>query len=125
MAEALVAGGRPATDAAKAEKHHGRVRVLEWVALHAVALGLGILFLLPFVFLLLTSVMSSEQALTTEYWPREWHWENFGTVFHTEGWLTWWRNSIMYAGLGTLLTLLSSTPIAYALAKMRFAGRNV
>ena len=76
---------------AKAEQRRGRLRVLEWVAMHSVALGLGILFLLPFVFVLLTSVMSSEQALTTEYWPREWHWENYVSVFQTEGFLTWWR----------------------------------
>jgi multiple sugar transport system permease protein len=126
VAGALTADRRRRLSAeAKAEQRRGRLRVLEWVAVHSVALGLGILFLLPFVFVLLTSVMSSEQALTTEYWPREWHWENYVSVVQTEGFLTWWRNSLMYAVLGTFLTLVSSTPIAYALAKMRFAGRNI
>jgi multiple sugar transport system permease protein len=88
-------------------------------------LGLGILFLLPFVFVLLTSVMSDRQALTSQYWPREWHWSNYLDVFQTPGFLTWWRNSLMYAVLGTALTVLSSVPIAYALAKLRFRGRNL
>ena len=100
-------------------------RWLEWVALHSLGLALGILFLLPFVFVLLTSVMSDRQALTTVYWPREWHWDNYLVVVQTPGFLTWWRNSLMYAVLGTLLTVLSSVPIAYALAKLRFRGRNL
>ena len=66
--------------------------------------------------------MSSDQALTTDLWPRTWHWENYAQVFRTEGFLTWWKNSLMYAGLGTALTIVSSTPVAYALAKMRFRG---
>ncbi|MCL2730897.1 MAG: carbohydrate ABC transporter permease, partial [Actinomycetia bacterium] len=38
---------------------------------------------------------------------------------------TWWRNTLLYAVGGTLLTLVSSLPVAYALAKFRFRGRNV
>lgn len=38
------------------------------------------------------------------------------------GFLTWWRNTLLYAGLGTLLTVISSVPVAYALAKFRFRG---
>jgi multiple sugar transport system permease protein len=100
-------------------------RFLEWVAVHSLGLGLGILFLLPFVFVLLTSVMSDRQALTSELWPQDWHWDNYLEVFQTPGFLVWWRNSLMYAVLGTILTVLSSVPIAYALAKLRFRGRNL
>jgi multiple sugar transport system permease protein len=121
----MLAGPRKATGAVKSDEWRRRIGVLEWIGLHAVGLGLALVFVLPFVFLLLTSVMSSDQALTTDLWPRTWHWENYAQVFHTEGFLTWWKNSLMYAGLGTALTIVSSTPVAYALAKMRFTGRNV
>jgi multiple sugar transport system permease protein len=46
-------------------------------------------------------------------------------VWHTPGFTTWWRNTLVYAVLGTALTLLSSIPVAYALAYFRFRGRNV
>ena len=120
-----LAGPRRTAGAVKADQWRHRIGALEWVGLHAVGLGLAVVFVLPFVFLLLTSVMSSDQALTTDLWPRTWHWENYAQVFRTEGFLTWWKNSLMYAGLGTALTIVSSTPVAYALAKMRFTGRNV
>lgn len=119
------AGPRSAAGAVKADQWRRRIGALEWIGLHAVGLGLAIVFVLPFVFLLLTSVMSSDQALTTDLWPRTWHWENYAQVFRTDGFLTWWKNSLVYAGLGTALTIVSSTPVAYALAKMRFTGRNI
>jgi multiple sugar transport system permease protein len=39
---------------------------LEWVALHSFAVALGLLFVLPFVFLVLTAVMSDQQSLTRD-----------------------------------------------------------
>ncbi|GAA5090463.1 carbohydrate ABC transporter permease [Nocardia iowensis] len=98
---------------------------LNWVAVHSLAIAAALLFLLPFVFLFLTSVMSDRQALTTDLWPASWHWDNYVKVWETPGFLTWWRNTLLYAAAGTALTLLSSIPVAYALAKFRFRGRNL
>jgi multiple sugar transport system permease protein len=102
-----------------------RRRVLEWVALHSFAVALGLLFVLPFVFILLTALMSDQQSLTRDLWPSPFAWHNLVDVWHTPGFATWWRNTIVYAVAGTALTLLSSLPVAYALAYFRFRGRNV
>ncbi|MFH8632860.1 carbohydrate ABC transporter permease [Streptomyces lydicus] len=101
-----------------------RSRLLHWIAVHAVAVAAALFFLLPFVFVFLTSVMSDNQAMSGELWPHEWHWSNYLTVFRTPGFLDWWKNSLLYAGLGTLLTVCSAVPVAYALAKFRFRGRR-
>ncbi|MCD9141690.1 carbohydrate ABC transporter permease [Streptomyces albireticuli] len=97
---------------------------LHWIAVHTTAVAAALFFVLPFVFVLLTSVMSDAQAMSGELWPHEWRWSNYAEVFRTPGFLTWWRNSLLYAGLGTLLTVCSSVPVAYALAKFRFRGRR-
>jgi multiple sugar transport system permease protein len=102
-----------------------RRQLLEWVALHAFAVALGLLFVLPFVFLVLTALMSDQQSLTRDLWPHPFAWHNLVDVWHTPGFTTWWRNTLVYAVLGTALTLLSSIPVAYALAYFRFRGRNV
>ncbi|WP_225729101.1 MULTISPECIES: carbohydrate ABC transporter permease [unclassified Nocardia] len=99
--------------------------VLSWVATHSLAIAAALLFLMPFVFLFLTSVMSDRQALTSDLLPAEWHWGNYVKVWRTPGFLTWWRNTLVYATAGTALTLLSSIPVAYALAKFRFRGSNL
>ncbi|MFD9909603.1 carbohydrate ABC transporter permease [Streptomyces sp. NPDC059063] len=118
--QAATPAGRRSPAAARAR----RKRVLHWIAVHSVALAVALLFVLPFVFVFLTSVMSDSQAMSGDLWPSSWHWENYRTVFETEGFLTWWRNSLMYAGLGTLFTVCSAIPVAYALAKFRFRGRR-
>ncbi|MFI5957410.1 carbohydrate ABC transporter permease [Cryptosporangium sp. NPDC051539] len=102
-----------------------REDALVWIATHALAIGLALLFVLPIVFLLLTSVMSDRQALDGTFWPRSWQWSNYENVFRTPGFLIWWRNSLVYAGVGTALTLLSSLLPAVALAKFRFRGANL
>ncbi|MFG2892818.1 carbohydrate ABC transporter permease [Streptomyces sp. NPDC048248] len=101
-----------------------RSRLLHWIAVHAVAITAALFFVLPFVFVFLTSVMSDDQAMSGELWPHQWHWSNYVTVFRTPGFLDWWKNSLMYAGLGTLFTVCSAVPVAYALAKFRFRGRR-
>lgn len=102
-----------------------RQRFLEWVWLHALAIALGLLFVMPFVFLVLTALMTDQQSLTRDLWPHPFAWHNLVDVWHTPGFATWWRNTIVYAVSGTALTLVSSIPVAYALAYFRFRGRNI
>ena len=108
-----------------AEAASQRRAALEWVALHAVAIAVALFFVLPFVFVALTSLMSDQQTLTRNLWPATWQWRNFVDVWGTAGFATWWRNTIVYATSGTVLTVVSSIPVAYALAKFRFRGRNL
>jgi multiple sugar transport system permease protein len=98
---------------------------LEWIGLHAIAIALALLFLLPFVFIALTALMSDDQTLTRDLWPQTWQWHNLVETWHTPGFTTWWRNTIVYAVAGTILTLLSSFPVAYALARFKFRGRSL
>jgi multiple sugar transport system permease protein len=47
-------------------------------------------------------------------------WRGFGGVTFT----TFYRNSIIYAGLGTLGSVVSSAVVAFGFARIRFPGRN-
>ncbi|RVU24268.1 carbohydrate ABC transporter permease [Streptomyces antnestii] len=114
----------PARVSGPAAARARRKRVLHWIAVHCVAIAVALLFVLPFVFVFLTSVMSDSQAMSGDLWPHAWHWENYKAVFATDGFLDWWKNSLLYAGLGTLFTVCSAIPVAYALAKFRFRGRR-
>ncbi|MFI6103007.1 carbohydrate ABC transporter permease [Streptomyces sp. NPDC051310] len=102
-----------------------RRAVLHWIGVHALGVAAALFFVLPFVFLFLTSLMSDSQALTRDLVPDTWEWGNYARVWETPGFLTWWRNTLLYAGLGTVLTVVSSVPVAYALAKFRFRGQRL
>jgi multiple sugar transport system permease protein len=98
---------------------------LVWIAQHSIAIALSIMFLAPVVYLLLISLMTSDQALTSNYWPRTWHPENYVEVFRKTPLPTYLLNTTLYAVLATGFMLLASVPAAYALAKLKWRGRNL
>lgn len=110
---------------AVANKTLRRKRWLLWVAQHSIAIALSVMFLGPIALLILTSFMSGQQALTSDYWPRSWHPENYAEVFSRVPMVKYLLNSMLYAGLATTFMLLSSIPAAYALSRLRWRGRNI
>ncbi|HEX8854109.1 MAG TPA: carbohydrate ABC transporter permease [Thermoleophilaceae bacterium] len=102
-----------------------RRRFLVAVAEHSVLIGLAIAFLAPFVFIVLTSVMTDHQSLSTNLWPQPAKFSNYSQVFKDAPLLTYAGNTFLYATLATVGMLISSVPVAYALACMRWRGRNV
>jgi multiple sugar transport system permease protein len=101
-----------------------RRRVLMAVANHSVAIALSVGFLLPFVFILATALMTTQQALSPSIWPHPFRWSNFGQVFTSFPFVRYTLNSLTYAGLATLGVVLSCVPVAYALSRMRWRGRQ-
>ena len=98
---------------------------LAWIARHSIAIVLTIMFATPVVYLVLLSLMTSDQALTSNYWPDSWHPGNYLQVFRVTPLPRYLLNTVIYAVLATAFMLLSSVPAAYALAKLRFRGRNL
>jgi multiple sugar transport system permease protein len=102
-----------------------RRRFLIAVANQSLLIAAAIAFLLPFVFISLTALMSDNQALSAKLWPHPFVWSNFTDVFTKAPLWRWTLNTMLYSGLATLGLLLSSIPVAYALARLRWRGRNV
>ena len=101
-----------------------RRRFLMGVAEHSILIAGAIAFLAPFVFIAATAVMTHDQALSQDLWPSPFQWGNFTEVFHTAPLVRWALNTAMYAGLATLGVLVSSIPVAYALSRLRWRGRD-
>jgi len=99
-------------------------RLIGTVGRHALLIAGAVVFLMPFVFIVLTSLMTNDQALSDRLWPDPFQPSNFVDVFHQAPILRWTLNTTIYAGLATLGVLVSSIPVAYALAKLRWRGRN-
>jgi multiple sugar transport system permease protein len=101
-----------------------RRRFLVAVADHSILIVFAIAFLAPLVFITLTALMTDDQALTPTLWPHPFQWSNFIEVFRQAPLWRWILNTMMYAGLATLGVLVSSIPVAYALSKIRWRGRD-
>jgi multiple sugar transport system permease protein len=101
-----------------------RRRFLLAVGNHSLLIAASIIFLAPFVFIVLPAFMTNAQALSPELWPQPFRWQNFIDVFRK---IPLWRyalNSLLYGGLATLFLLMSSIPVAYALSRLRWRGRD-
>jgi multiple sugar transport system permease protein len=91
---------------------------------HSLAIALSLIFLAPFVFVFLTSLMTRHQALSPKLWPHPFVWSNYTAIFHLfPAWQYVW-NSFVYASLSTIGVVLSSVPVAYALSRMHWRGRQ-
>jgi multiple sugar transport system permease protein len=94
------------------------------VATHSLLIVAAIVFLLPFVFIVLTSLMTSHQALSPRLWPEPFAWHNYVDVFSKAPLWRYALNTLLYGGLATLGLLVSSIPVAYALSRLRWRGRD-
>ena len=100
-------------------------RVLGTVADHALAIAVALCFLLPFAICVITSVMTQNQAGSGALWPNKWAWHNFADVFTAMPFARDLWNTMLYAGLSTTGVVVSSVPVAYALARLSWRGRDV
>ena len=102
-----------------------RRRLLVAVAENSVLIALVIAFLAPLVFIALTSLMTNDQALSPKLWPEPFRLSNYADVFDKAPMLRYALNTAIYSVLATLGMLVSSIPVAYALALLRWRGRQV
>jgi multiple sugar transport system permease protein len=102
-----------------------RQRFLLAVASHSVLIAGAVAFLAPIVFIALTSLMTSNQALSANLWPHPFRFQNFVDVFTKAPLWRWTLNTMIYSCLATIGVIVSSVPVAYALARLRWRGRNL
>jgi len=101
-----------------------RKRVLVAIADHSILIAAALAFVAPLVFITLTALMTNDQALSPKLWPHPFRWDNFVEVFREAPLVRYALNTLLYAGLATLFMLVSSIPVAYALARLRWRGRH-
>lgn len=88
-----------------------------------------VIFLIPYVIMLLGSVKSKAEirSVNPTFFPTEWHWENFVTMWSTPETPLGQNlfSTIIIAVGATLIVVLVALPAAYYTARFRFRGRMV
>ena len=79
-----------------------RRRLLFAIANHSLLIAVAIAFLAPFAFILLTSLMTTNQALSSNLWPHPFRLRNFVDVFTTAPLWRWTLNTLQYSVLATI-----------------------
>ncbi len=104
-------------------------------------LVIGITMMFPFIWMLATSVKTTDPAviaiegasssifpeggnLLTSLFPKVWHWENYRQVFEKVPFARYYYNSLLVAVLVTAGQLLTSSMAAFAFSRIQFRGRD-
>lgn len=113
-------------NASTASGRPGLGSLLGRVALHAVLLGLGLLFALPFVWSLSTSLkpLADLFAVTPNLIPSEWRWENYADVFETVPFGRFYLNTVLVTLARVVGQVFLASLAAFAFARLRFPGRE-
>jgi multiple sugar transport system permease protein len=91
-------------------------------------LSLGaLIMLLPFWWMLVTSVRLPEEVYSfpPDFWPAHWHWENYQKVIAAAPFARFFLNTLVVATVVTLGNLLFSAMAGYSFARLEFKGRDL
>lgn len=94
------------------------------VATHVVLGVLALTMLLPFVWMVLTSLKPLHEVNNINPWPREWVPHNYVAVFEEIPFARYYFNSIFIALWVTFLQVLTSAMAAYAFSRIPWRGRD-
>jgi len=103
-------------------------RIAATAAWEVVLLALGVAMVLPFVWMVTTSLKPRSQVFLypPQFIPRPVMWSNFVEVWTRDvPMVSAYLNSVKITSLVTIGTLLSCSLAAYAFAKIRFPGNNL
>ena len=93
---------------------------------HLALAALSLSLIMPFVWMVLTSLKKIEEVGLETWFPAEFMFENYRTVFTTEGiqFAHWYCNSLFVASWATFLQVFTSALAAFSFARLRWPGRD-
>ena len=102
-------------------------RLLPSTLRHAVLIVASLIFFGPFIWMVLVSFKSAQEALSVPptFLPTEWHPENYTRLFEIAPFGRFYVNTVVVAVLSTAGQVITSLMAGYAFARLRFRGRNL
>ena len=102
-------------------------RVATKLVLYLLLSTFGFIFLLPFLWLVSTSLKPMPQVFIypPEWIPRPFLWSNYPRALTMVPFFTYLQNSVLIAGTTVFGTLISCSLVAYSFARIKWPGRDV
>jgi multiple sugar transport system permease protein len=122
-----ISQARPAPTARPAAGHAARNKAIRTAIAHAALIVLSLLFLTPFLWLVSTSLKPDSQifAFPPVWIPDPVTFQNYVTGLNFIPFLQYLKNTLIYCGLSVVGAIISSSLVAYSLARIRWPGRNI
>jgi multiple sugar transport system permease protein len=108
------------------DKTSKRAKNFSSAIVYTVLVLLGLSMLIPFLWMLSTSLMSELEVyqFPPKFLPSVFHWSNFAEAMTLQPFGRFFLNTIIVASVSVLGQLLFCSMAAYAFARLRFRGRD-
>lgn len=83
-----------------------------------------VLFMVPFAWMILSSLKASTEVFATKWIPEQPRWQNYVDVFTMVPFARFLLNSAIVVVLAVVGTVVSSALVAYSFARLRWPGRD-
>lgn len=87
-------------------------------------IGISILFMVPFLWMLSTSLKEPAELMSKNWIPSRLAFENYKDAFSFGMWPEWTLNTLIITVAGVIGMTLSSSLVAYSFARLRWRGRD-
>ncbi|MCB0083314.1 MAG: carbohydrate ABC transporter permease, partial [Caldilineaceae bacterium] len=105
-----------------AKRHVGDL--LGLVVLQLLLTVMVVLFILPFAWMILSSLKASTEVFAVKWIPEQPRWQNYVDVFTMVPFARFLLNSAIVVVLAVVGTVVSSALVAYSFARLRWPGRD-
>lgn len=107
------------------ERGRGK-RITVLVIVFVVALAASALIMLPFFWMVISSLKENNQVFTVpiQWIPDPVVWSNYVEIWTASNMVTWLRNTLILSVTVTFLQVLTGSFAAYGFSKMKFPGRD-
>ena len=87
-------------------------------------LGVSILFIIPLLWMISTSLKEAQDLVGTRWIPTRLAWENYVDAFSFGMWPQWTLNTVIITVTSVIGQVISSSLVAYAFSRLRWRGRD-
>ncbi len=101
-----------------------RNRILSNTAIYIILVVMSIVWLIPFVFILLQSFRTENTWMVGYVIPQQWGIDNYINLFTQTSFLQWYKNTLIIAACNAVLQTFMVMMMSYALSRLRFNGRK-
>lgn len=94
---------------------------------HMLLILVGLLFLAPFAWLLLTTFKTEEEifVIPIQWIPTEWIWDNYVNAVNMIPFIKYTWNTVVIALMSVAGVVILSPLVAYGFSRIQFKGRNM
>ncbi|RJE82834.1 carbohydrate ABC transporter permease [Paenibacillus sp. 1011MAR3C5] len=102
------------------------IKLKKSLPVHSILVVIGIAFLAPFIWMLLTSLKSLEEISTfpLTIWPEAFQWSNYKDVFEIIPFAKYFLNTLLVTLASVVGQLFAAPLVAYSITKIEWSGRK-